>query len=258
MPRSSPLMYWIVTGPSLILSCRFPWPLSHFVSGTLFPFDDDGINLTCALGLLLTGWNSNGLTKIQPLYAALNSRSIFTRHTTEELTKIYVKGENQRVMTTANLSNRGKVWRLLKLGPSFVYSVHVTITESPVNGCINFYERMWISFKVIFYNSHFRTTFASSSFHLNFAFLWQVGQFSCAEDPSRLVLLMCRALIRGGLGPHLAYSNLLCPLWFSRFPFTVPFRHWTPMSIDSVHSSSHEVWIHSFTFRGIPSHMSHQ
>lgn len=135
-------------------------------------------------------------------------------------------------MTTTNLSNRGKVWRLLKLGPSFVYSVHVTITWSPVKGFINLYERMWISFKAIFYHSHFRTTFTSSSFHLDFVFLWQVGQFNCAEDPFCLVLLICRVVIGGGFGPGLAYSNLLFPVLFSQLPFTVPFRHWTPMSID--------------------------
>jgi len=101
-----------------------------------------------------------------------------------------------------------------------------------VEGFINFYEKMWISFKVIFYSSCFRTAFTSSSFHLNFAFIWQVGQFSCAEDPSCLVLLICKVVVSGGLGPHLAYSNLLCEVWFSRLPFTVPFRHWTPMSVD--------------------------
>lgn len=115
-------------------------------------------------------------------------------------------------MTTANLSSRGKVWRLLKLASSFFYSVHVTITRSPVKGFINFYEKLWISFKVIFYCSHFRTTFTSSSFHLNFAFLWQVGQFNCAEDPSCLVLLICRVVIGRGLGPHLAYSKPVMPI----------------------------------------------
>lgn len=148
-------------------------------------------------------------------------------------------------MTTANLSNRGKVWRLLKLGPSFVYSVHDTITRYPVKGFISFYARMWASFKVIFYHNQFRTTSISSSFHLNFVFLWEVGQFSCAEDPSHLVLLNCRVLIGGGLGPHLAYSTLLCPVWFSQLPFTVPFRQWTPPKT-TVQSSSREVWIHLF------------
>jgi len=62
----------------------------------LFPFEDDGTNLACALGLLLSGWNPNDLRKIQPPYTALNSRSIFTGHTTEELTKIYVKGRKTK------------------------------------------------------------------------------------------------------------------------------------------------------------------
>lgn len=111
----------------------------------------------------------------------------FSQDTAEELTKIYMlKGANQSAMAAGYLSNRGKAWRLLRFGPSFVYSMHGTIMQSPVKGLILICERTWLSFKEIFYCSHFSTAFTSRAFHLNFAYFdmltidlcWQAGMFS--------------------------------------------------------------------------------